>query len=131
MNGSCLCKRVRYECDRLAGSITHCCCHTCRKAHAAAYTSTARVRREDFRWTQGEEFLTAFNSSPDKLRYFCSVCGSHLMAERPHQSHVILRVATLDDDPAQMPVSYIWCSHTVPWLTERDDVPHYEQDKET
>jgi len=53
--------------------------------------------REHFRWLKGEEKLSAFESSPGKLRYFCSVCGSHLVAERVSQPHVIVRVATLDE----------------------------------
>ncbi|MCO8309045.1 GFA family protein [Pseudomonas mandelii] len=46
----------------------------------------------------------------------CSICGSHLMAERLAQAHVIVRVATLDDDPKMTPQVHIWTSHNVPWL---------------
>lgn len=49
MKGSCLCGAVAYEIDQLDMPIGHCHCHTCRKAHAAAYTSTAGVLREHFR----------------------------------------------------------------------------------
>jgi ADP-ribosyl-[dinitrogen reductase] hydrolase len=54
---------------------------------------------EHFRWRAGEDRLSTYESSPGKLRHFCAVCGTHLMAEHPDQPHVILRVATLDDDP--------------------------------
>ena len=97
MKGSCLCGAVGYEVDALAGPIVHCSCQTCRKAHAAAFTSTARVERE------GQDKLTAFESSPGKLRHFCSVCGSHLMAERQHPPQALVRVATLDEDPQRTP----------------------------
>ena len=53
--GSCLCGHVRYELDGELGPIGHCHCRTCRKAHAAAFNSTARVERERFRWVRGEE----------------------------------------------------------------------------
>ncbi|MGZ7458009.1 GFA family protein [Pseudomonas sp. Ma2-10] len=79
--------------DTLGMPINHCHCQTCRKAHAAA-----------------------FASSPGKLRHFCSVCGSHLMAERLAPPHVIVRVATLDDDPKMTPQAHIWTTHDVPWL---------------
>jgi ADP-ribosyl-[dinitrogen reductase] hydrolase len=39
------------------------------------------------------------------------------MAERLAQPHVIVRVATLDDDPEMTPQAHIWTSHDVPWLT--------------
>lgn len=116
MKGSCLCGAVHYEVDQLDMPIGHCHCRTCRKAHAAAFASTAGVLREHFRWTQGLDKVKAFESSPGKLRHFCGNCGSHLMAEWVDKPHVIVRVATLDDDPGMVPVRHIWRSHDVPWL---------------
>jgi hypothetical protein len=127
MKGSCLCGAVEYEIDQLDMPIGHCHCHTCRKAHAAMFASTAGVEREHFRWLKGEEQLTAFESSPGKLRHFCSVCGSHLVAERPAQPLVIVRVATLDDDPGSKPAMHIWSSHDVPWLQDGRDIPSYQE----
>ncbi|MEX3856416.1 MULTISPECIES: GFA family protein [Paraburkholderia] len=72
MKGSCLCRAICYEIDALATSISHCHCRTCQKAHAAAFGTTARVQREHFRWTRGESSLSSFESSPGKLRRFCS-----------------------------------------------------------
>lgn len=92
--GSCLCGAVRYEVDRPDMPIAHCHCRTCRKAHASAFAAKAGVLREHFRWLAGEDRLRAFKSSPGKQRWFCSTCGTHLLAERPAQPHVILRVAT-------------------------------------
>ncbi len=123
--GSCLCGGVRYEVDQLDMSIGHCRCATCRKAHAAVYVSMAGVMRGHFRWTAGPEKLSAFEASPGKLRRFCSVCGTHLLSERPAQPHVILRVATLDDDPGTRPTMHIRTSHDAPWLTDGEDVPRY------
>ncbi|WP_460137011.1 GFA family protein [Pseudomonas sp. S1_E04] len=116
LNGSCFCKGVHYQVHSLDMPISHCHCNSCRKIHAAPFVATAGVMREHFRWTQGEALLSSFESSPGKLRYFCSRCGSHLMAERRHQPHVIVRVATLDDDPRVRPTSHIWTAHAVPWL---------------
>ena len=127
MKGSCLCGAITYEIDRLDMPIGHCHCHTCRKAHAAAYVSTAGVRRENFRWLNGSERLTSYESSPGKLRHFCSVCGSHLVAERLNQPHLILRVATLDEDPGGTPAVHIWHSHDVAWLQDGADVPSYPE----
>lgn len=127
VKGSCLCGAVEYEIDQLDMPIAHCHCHTCRKAHAAAYASTAGVKREHFRWLKGENKLTAYESSPGKLRRFCSVCGSHVVAERPAQPHLILRVATLDEDPGLKPTAHIWCSHDVPWLHDGEDVPSFPE----
>jgi ADP-ribosyl-[dinitrogen reductase] hydrolase len=117
VSGSCLCGNVRYEIDRLDGQIGHCHCKTCRKAHSAAYASTARVNRPHFRWTAGKDLVRGFASSPGKTRYFCGTCGTHIVAEREGEDQVILRVASLDDDPGDRPVVHIWTAHDAPWLT--------------
>lgn len=116
VNGACLCGQVSYEIDQLDMPVEHCHCKTCRKAHASAYTTTAGVLRGHFRINRGAELLRAFESSPGKLRKFCSNCGTHLFAERPDQPHIILRVATLDENPGKNPEFHIWTSHDVQWL---------------
>lgn len=126
MKGSCLCGAVEYEIDSIDMPIGHCHCQTCRKAHAAAFATTAGVLREHFRWLRGDEARSSFESSPGKLRHFCSKCGSHLVAERLQQPHVIVRVATLDDDPGLAPIQHIWTSHDVPWLAYKD-LPENEE----
>lgn len=126
MKGSCLCGAVKYEIDSIDMPIGHCHCSTCRKAHAALACSSAGVQRVNFRWLNGQDKLSTFESSPGKLRHFCSVCGSHLVAERPGQAHVIVRVATLDEDPGVIPEAHIWTSHDVPWL-KYEGVPAYRE----
>lgn len=128
IKGSCLCGAIAYEVDGLDMPIAHCHCLTCQKAHAAAFASTAGVLREHFRWVRGQEKLSRFESSPGKFRFFCSACGSHLIAERPSQAHVIVRIATLDDDPQARPAEHIWTAHARPWL-RASDIPSYPQFK--
>ena len=127
MKGSCLCQTVAYEVDRLAGPIGHCHCNTCRKAHAAAFATTARVDRASFRWLAGKEAVGSFESTPGKLRHFCTRCGSHLMAEWKTQPQVIVRVATLDEDPGSRPAGNIWVSHDQPWLAHGPDIPSFPE----
>jgi hypothetical protein len=127
MRGSCLCGAVEYEIDQLDMPIVHCHCRSCRKAHAAMFASTASVLRKHFRWLTGEEKLTAFESSPGKIRYFCSVCGSHLVAERRAHPNVIVRVATLDEDPGSKSSVHIWRSHDVSWLQDGKETPSFQE----
>ena len=127
MQGSCLCGHIRYEVTRLASPIRHCSCRTCRKAHAAAFNTSSSARQADFRWLAGEGELKAYESSPGKRRFFCGHCGTQLIAQRSGSDRVILRMATLDDDPGQVPAGHIWASHEVPWLAYGPQVPAYPQ----
>ena len=103
LHGSCACKAILYEAVKLSTPIQHCHCQTCRKTHAAAFAPTAGVLPADFTWTQGEHRLSQFESSPGKIRYFCSSCGSHLLAKKENRPFWVLRVATLDQAPGGLP----------------------------
>lgn len=127
MKGSCLCGAVTFEVDRLAGPIVHCHCNTCRKAHASAFTSTARVDRAHFRWSRGTELVAAFESTPGKFRHFCTRCGTHLIAQWIDQPQIILRVAALDDDPGERPSAHIWVSQEVPWLEHQSAMAAFDK----
>lgn len=126
LKGSCLCGAVHYEVAGMSGKIGHCHCMTCQKAHAAAYATTGRVKRADFRWTRGEDKLNFFEATPGKRRYFCGGCGSHLVAGWDHEDEWILRVATLDNDPGETPAANIWVSHDRPWLANKH-LPKFEE----
>ncbi len=93
---------------------------------AVEIKTTQEVMREHFRWLKGEDKLSSFESSPGKLRYFCSVCGSHPVAECINQPHVIVRLATLDEDPGITPQMHIRTSHDVPWL-QHEGIPTYPE----
>ena len=122
MQGSCLCGQVTYEVDELAAPIVHCHCVKCRKAHGSAFSTTAPVLREHFRWLNGEELLRNYESSPGKKRHFCSHCGSHLLAEWTHKPGVILRLGCLDDDPGDKPKAHIWRSEGASWYNPNDSL---------
>ena len=121
--GSCMCGSVAYEVDAAARPIIHCHCQTCRKAHGTAFSSFSAVPRESFRWTKGEELLSGYESSPGKLRRFCSKCGSHILAERVGKPIVMLRLGCLDTAITDRPKAHIWRSDAATWFDPRDQLP--------
>ena len=126
MTGSCLCAAVTYTVAGLDGPIGHCHCQTCRKAHSAAFATVARVRADEFRWTGGQDKLRQFTSSPGKHRVFCGECGTHIVALLDGADQMVLRVASLDDDPGEQPIAHIWTSHDRPWLGWKHLPEHQE-----
>ncbi|QUD89480.1 GFA family protein [Phenylobacterium montanum] len=123
LTGGCACGRVSYEVDAAIPGIAHCHCRTCRKTHAAAFASLASVPRDRFRWTQGEELLNTYESSPGKLRRFCPVCGSHLVAERVGQPNVMLRLGCLDTPVTVDRQWHIWRSDGASWYDPGEAYP--------
>lgn len=116
LTGSCACGAVAYMVDGEMSPILHCHCETCRKVHASAFSSIAAVPRERFRWTRGEDLLNSFESSPGKMRRFCSRCGSHLIAERVGRPSVMLRLGCLDTSIPGRPLAHIWRSDGASWF---------------
>ncbi|MDQ8036849.1 MAG: GFA family protein [Pedobacter sp.] len=96
--GSCLCGAVRYEVDGDIRNVTHCHCSMCRKAHGSAFGSYGSVRREQFRFLQGEEHLVPYESSEGVRRRFCSACGASLLwlSEHRFPEWVSFALGTLD-----------------------------------
>jgi ADP-ribosyl-[dinitrogen reductase] hydrolase len=127
LTGGCLCGAIAYEIEGPLGPLGHCHCRTCRKAHAAAFATTARVPRARFRWSKGEELVARYESSPGKKRSFCPRCGSQLIAAWDDQSDVILRVGSLDTDPGTKPLAHIWLSEKAPWFEPTDSLPRFAE----
>lgn len=129
IKGSCMCGGITYSIHGNVGKITHCHCTTCRKAHGSAFSSVAAVLIDDFEFTSGKNLIKCYPSSPDKVRCFCSDCGSHIYAHREGQKHYILRLGTLDDDPKVRPINHIWVSLKAPWYELNTDcnLPKYDE----
>ena len=76
--GSCLCGAVRYDIDGDVNRTSKCWCVMCQKQHGAAFAPYANVASSALRFTQGQDAITRYRSSPDVERTFCKVCGSNL-----------------------------------------------------
>jgi hypothetical protein len=100
LSGSCLCGGVKYQITGELFMAAYCHCSMCRKAHGSAFRPRALVLAEHFRWVQGKELVTDYESSPGAHRMFCRRCGSPLIA-RSDEYPTIYNIAlgTLDDDP--------------------------------
>ena len=119
MKGSCLCGAVTYEVSALRHEDRPLLLPDLPQGACRPFRCDGPRAARSSRFSPGEDKLRFFKSSPGKLRRFCSVCGSHVLAERPAEPHVILRVATLDDDPGAKPLIHIWRSHEVPWCAPK------------
>jgi hypothetical protein len=127
LTGNCLCGSVAYEADSAPGTIVHCHCRTCRKTHGSAFSTVTSVPRANFRWIRGEELLKGFESSPGKTRYFCSQCGSHIVAARKGKNSILLRMGCLDTPITERPQMHIWRSDAAPWFDPNDQLPEWPE----
>ena len=105
----------------------NCHCSMCRKATGAAFRSRAHVSTDAFRWVQGEELLSRYESSPGHIRTFCRVCGSTLVTIFPDLPEELgLAMGTLDDDPGLRPQFHVYVASKAPWHEISDRLPQFE-----
>jgi hypothetical protein len=122
LNGSCACGTVRYEIrGALRGPVVYCHCWRCRKHSGSSFGTTAGVRAGDLVFTDGEERLSFWESSPGVKRFFASCCGSPIYKtgnETPGE--LGFRLGTLDDDPGVAVERHYMVVSKAPWVTIRD-----------
>ena len=104
-------------------------------ANGAAFRSRGRVRVEDFRWLQGEELVSYYESSPGFHRGFCSRCGSPVVNRpAPNYARAAIRgtdlgvpLGILDCDPGVRPERHIFVGSKAPWFEITDDLPRHDE----
>ena len=94
--GRCLCGAIEFEADGEAKWVAHCHCESCRRHTASPMATFVGFTANRFRFTKGTPKV--FESSPERLRSFCSDCGSPLTYHAnwdPDGMHVYLGVLLL------------------------------------
>ena len=122
--GRCLCGQIEYEIDGDVGPIELCHCSYCRRASGSAFASNATITAASFKLRSGESLLREYESTPGKLRSFCSNCGSPIYARVPALHDILrLRVGTLTSDPTSRPSGHFDVASKAPWFSITDDLP--------
>jgi hypothetical protein len=126
--GSCLCGSVRYELSGELGEFGYCHCTSCRKASGSAHAANAPIDRDKFTLVSGEDVLREYESSPGKLRAFCSCCGSPIyarLAENPDTLRI--RLGSLDTPFAKQPRAHTWVADKASWEPIDDGLPQFDR----
>jgi hypothetical protein len=126
LRGSCLCGAVRYEITATLGTIEHCHCAMCRKAHGAAFSTNAVVATSMLNVSAGASFITEYASSPNRRKCFCTRCGSQLFIRRLDKPDVtVVTLGTIDGDPGTRPERHVFVASKAPWVEIGDALPRY------
>jgi len=126
IDGKCLCGGVRFRVTGKLGPAAICHCSQCRKASGSAFACNAPVRSKYLRFESGRELIREFESSPGKLRAFCSRCGSPVYSRVTSDPDTFrLRLGMLDGDPGRRPLAHVWVSSKAPWFEITDALPQF------
>jgi hypothetical protein len=126
--GSCLCKRVTYELNGELTDVLNCHRSMCRKLHAAAFPTRAKLATCDWKTLTGEEFIKFYESSPGERKGFCSECGSSLFTKFDANPDVLgFPLGTLDTDPKVKATRHVFVGSKAPWFDITDDPPQHPE----
>jgi hypothetical protein len=126
--GSCLCGGIRYEIDGELGDFGYCHCTSCRKASGSAHAANAPVDRARLNVSAGAELLREYESSPGKLRVFCSRCGSPMYAYLRATPDILrIRLGSLDTPFDKRRLAHTWVSDKACWDPIEDGVPQFPE----
>lgn len=128
LTGSCLCGRIGYEIDGTPRFMYQCHCGKCRAASGASCVTNIIVDAAKFRVTSGKEGLAAYESSPQKFRYFCSGCGSPIYSHGEKTKHVVsVRCGTLKQDPGVRVAYHAFAASKALWADICDKQPQFAE----
>ena len=128
IKGRCHCGRVAFESAGKLIRYANCHCDDCRKVSGAVFSSALVMASDGFRITEGEDQLSAYESSPGKFRCFCKHCSAPIVTRfNARPEIVILRAGVLDQDDGHQPQIHIWVSAKVPWVKICDDLPQFPE----
>ena len=128
IKGKCHCEAVKYESKNDSQFAVFCHCKTCRKINGSAFGSSAAVPKEGFSILAGKNFLIGYESSPGKIRHFCSKCGTHVYASSSkNPENVMLRLGCVEGNHDISPTKHIWVSHKATWYEITNNLPMYEE----
>ena len=74
LQGSCLCKAVRYEIRPPFIRFAHCYCMRCRKATGGVKSSNISVPPEQFKWISGEDVVSRWDM-PEARAFAIAICS--------------------------------------------------------
>jgi hypothetical protein len=125
---SCLCGSVIIQFDEVVGSYVYCHCRSCKKASGSAFGANISVPVSSFRVKSGAELISKYESSPGKVRHFCSRCGSPLYATVSGTPQTVrVRLGILDSDFSSSPSAHMFVKYKASWECILDSIPQYEE----
>jgi len=125
--GSCLCAALTLQVQGGIDSIIHCHCSKCPKNSGTAYATNGFVASSALLIKTGQDKLGGYETSPGKVRYFCSICASPVYSSNAADpARLRLRLGILDSDIVERPISHNFVSSKANWDDLDAKLPRYD-----
>ena len=126
--GSCLCEKVRFEITGMIENIVYCHCSQCRKAQGSAFAANGNVAADHFFLLQGDQAITAYQSTEKRTKYFCKHCGSPVFSKNTDFPDIVrLRIGTIESDISERPRAHTFTASKANWEEIEGTLPQYSE----
>ncbi len=95
VKGRCMCGAIAYKATGEMYGIVSCHCKECQRLHGN-YNPMLVVDKTNF-VLEGEGDMGWYDSSEDKNRGFCNVCGAALFMRQKNGPKILISAGSLDD----------------------------------
>src|SRR3990167_154191 len=120
--GSCQCKKVKFQVAIPATWSGHCHCHQCQQIHGAAFVTWVGFETDDYKIIDPEKKFKIYNSGKAD-RGFCSNCGSSFYFKynkgyevSKWKNFVYFTKTNIDTDISFEPKEHIFYESHAPWI---------------
>jgi len=122
MTGECSCGAVQFEIAHPPAGVYVCHCTICRRSTGSNGIAVVVVPNEDFRWTRGQEHITAWTKPGSEWEtWFCSICGSRVPG-RNDAARMFVPAGLLPSAADSLRViHHIWVGSKAGWDVIGDD----------
>lgn len=128
VQGSCYCKKVRFEISFPTIFCSHCHCESCRRTHGAAFVTWTGVPITQFKYLSGKENIKKYVSSSEVRWCFCDNCGSSLLYEHAGSpDKIYMTLANLEGPIDQQPEGHVSYEEHVDWFVVGDSLPKFRE----
>ena len=127
IKGGCLCGNIRYEYDGDISEIAMCHCSQCRQAQGGAFATNSPIDADKLK-ISGRAYIKEFATNENKVRAFCSNCGSPLYsAQKDMPSLKRLRLGSVETPFVCEKKYHIFSASKARWHSITDDYPQFEE----
>lgn len=128
LTGRCLCEKISYEIKGELGPIFNCHCSKCRRWHGSVFRTRASIKKSQFSWRSGEEFVSRYKSGENVTKCFCSVCGAPLISEYVNRPEIYgVPLGGIEQDVGGRPEANIFVASKSPWYEISDGLPCFDE----
>ena len=126
--GSCLCGGISFNIQGPLAPIQVCHCAQCRKAQGGPVATNIPVEASALEFSQGQDLLQQYESSPGKIRAFCKVCGSPVYSKRDSLPDILrIRAGLLREPVGSHLAFHAFTDSKASWWPIEAGLPEYPE----